>query len=77
MDPLLPWQYVPISDYEAPKGMVAESVKGGMVGLWRRLTASKKDINASPASTEKLKSLPDVLLNVAAPAPDWGRCSYC
>lgn len=43
-----------------------------MLGLWQRLTASKKGNNTSPANTEKLKSLSDDLLNVAVPAPDWG-----
>lgn len=70
--PLL-WQYVPIGDYEPPEGMVAESLKGGIAGFWKRLTASGKerDKDLSFTSPEQLKSLPETLLNAAVPAPDW------
>jgi hypothetical protein len=71
-EPFLHWQYVPVADYKPPGGMVVDSVKGGMLGLWQRLTASKKGKNTSIANAEKLKSLPDALLNVAVPAPEWG-----
>ena len=72
MDPLLLWQYVPMADYKLPEGMVVETVRGGVVGIWRRLTVSGKDNVVPLASPEKLQSVSDSLLNAAVPPPDWG-----
>ena len=62
-----------MADYKLPEGMVVgKTVRGGVVGIWRRLTVSGKDKVVPLASPEKLQSVSDSLLNAAVPPPDWG-----
>ena len=65
------WQYVPIEDYKSPQGMVSESLRGGIAGLWQRLRSSRQKPDTAFEPEKKLQVLSEALLKKNVPPPDW------
>jgi len=64
------WRYIPAHDYSPPAEPAGETVRSGLRDLWRSLRRVEAPRETAEARKD-LRSVPQGLLDVAAPAPTW------
>jgi hypothetical protein len=68
--PLLPWSFVYLNQYQVPPEPAGRAMRKGLLGIWDRLKRTPST-NRSPTVEMDLEYMPGDLLAEAAPAPDW------
>ena len=73
-----PWQFIPLNQYKSPAGPTTETVRNHLRTTLRRLRLSDRadQRDASIEREGELTSIPDFLIEQAAPEPDW-RTLHC
>ncbi len=67
------WKFIPLNEYKSPSGPATETVRNHLQAILRRLRLSDRadQMDAFSEHDRKLKSIPDFLIERAAPKPDW------
>ncbi len=73
-----PWRFIPLNEYKSPSGPATETVRNHLRATLRRLRLSDSadPMDASIEREGELTSIPDFLIEQAAPEPDW-RTLHC
>lgn len=64
------WRYIPAHEFQAPSDTVSEAVKGGLAGLWNRMTSKPKNPTQPVKTRDSLEILSDRLEQQIAPFPN-------
>jgi hypothetical protein len=67
-----PWRFVRLDQFSLPPEPTREKMRRGLLGFWDRLTGTGS-ASESPAVEKELEQVPSLLLEQAAPPPDWGE----
>lgn len=69
------WRYVAAGDFQLPQDTVAETVKRGFKGFWRRLRPDVPSDQGEAISQGELEILSEFELSRLVPGIDWRECA--